>query len=124
MAIINLNKKAQPLTAEQYAWAASVGVSRKRADWLASCPMLTNCGTHMKYVKELSTKPDRNLVYGKSIIYFRYQPRNQKAINIRLDKDPKVAREMRDALEKIYVPARMPKPPLPMTNNTPLQDTP
>jgi len=118
MAIVNSNKKHQPLTAEQYEWAESIGVSRERADWLASCPMLTNCGTHMKYVKQLSTKPDRNLVYGKSIIYFRYQPRNKKAINIRLDKDPEIARQMRDVLEKIYVPERMPKPPTDLPNPT------
>lgn len=55
------------LTAEQIAWAASVGIDASRAAWLASCPKFT------RWDYELKAPEDRNLWLNGRHYYFRAQ---------------------------------------------------
>jgi len=77
-------------------WAESVGISRDRAKWLASCPAGTKCGyEHIKYER----KPGKDAFLYKSergkMFYLRIR-RNGKLHMIRLSDDKETALKLRD----------------------------
>ena len=94
-----LKPKRPHLTSEQLDWATSVGLTAQRAYWLASCPMLTRCGTSNAPAKAFHCRPNRYLWKAGDVWCFRLTRTDQK-IHRLLSKDLETARKMRDVIEK------------------------
>jgi hypothetical protein len=89
------------LTEEDYAWAASVGISRERADFLASCPSNMKYGNAERPKYERPPRPNRNMQKLGNLYYFRLR---KAGLDIRetLGEDLAEARRRRDALLKMH----------------------
>jgi hypothetical protein len=96
--------KQQPrpfLTSEQLDWAERMGISPKRAYWLASCPSDTRIGNKDRPKNTFNTfDPDKSFLYkqpGGHYYYFRLK-RVDVFIMRKLSKDFEKAKQMRDAI--------------------------
>ena len=78
------------LTPEEIAWAASVGISPSRAEWLATCPKFT------RWDYEKRAPEDRNLWKNGNVWFLRMKRRGVNIIE-RLSYDYEEAKRMRDA---------------------------
>ena len=87
------------LTAEQLDWAGSLGISPKRAYWLASCPKNTKCGIHNRPKRTFKFRPNRYLHKYGNIYIFRLK-RQGVFIMRKLSRDLNEARQMRDVIER------------------------
>ena len=77
-------------------WAESVGISRDRAKWLASCPAGTKCGyEHIKFHREI--KPDAFLYKSdRGRVYYLRIRRAGKTHMIRLAETKEESLKLRD----------------------------
>ena len=78
------------LSPEEIAWAASVGIPARRAEWLASCPKYTR----WDYQKKPAA--DRNLWKNGNFWFLRMERRGFNYLE-RLSTDLDEARRLRDA---------------------------
>jgi len=78
------------LTREEIAWAASVGITARRAEWLATCPKFT------RWDYEKRTVADRNLWKNGNVWFLRMKRRGVQIVE-RLSTDLDEARKLRDA---------------------------
>ena len=90
-----------PLSEEDYAWCKRIGISRERADFLASCPKLTKCGDNDRPPESRKVSPNHNLQMLAGHIYFRLR-KDGKDIRCCLGSDLEAARVKRDALLADY----------------------
>jgi hypothetical protein len=95
------------LTEADYAWAARLGISRRRADWLASCPKNTGWSKHRTH-NPRPYNPNHNLQFAGDCVYFRMR-RNGVDVIEKLEGDLEACRKQRDALVAKY---STPKKPL------------
>jgi len=77
------------LTPEEIAWAASVGISPSRAEWLATCPKFT------RWDYEKRTIADRNLWKNGNVWFLRMKRRGVQIVE-RLSRDYEEAKRLRD----------------------------
>lgn len=77
------------LTPEEIAWAASVGISPSRAEWLATCPKFT------RWDYEKRTIADRNLWKNGNVWFLRMKRRGVQIVE-RLSTDYEEAKRLRD----------------------------
>lgn len=77
------------LTPEEIAWAASVGISPARAEWLATCPKFT------RWDYEKRTIADRNLWKNGNVWFLRMKRRGVQIVE-RLSTDYEEAKRLRD----------------------------
>lgn len=108
------------LNQDQIDWALSVGIKSEKAQWLASCPAGTKCGSdYIKHTRE--PKPDAFLYKSdKGKIWYLRIKRNKKLLMIRLHSDKETARELRnEKLKELGISltynSRMPKSSHPMS---------
>lgn len=89
------------LTEEDYAWAAGVGISRERADFLASCPSNMKYGDAPRPAYQRPVSPNRNMQKLGNLYYFRLR---KDGLDVRetLGEDIHAARVRRDELLKQY----------------------
>jgi hypothetical protein len=78
------------LTPEEIAWAASVGISARRAEWLATCPKFT------RWDYEKRSVADRNLWKNGNVWFLRMKRRGVQIVE-RLSTDIDEARRLRDS---------------------------
>lgn len=108
-----MSDKPEPrrLTEEDYAWAARIGISRERADFLASCPSNMKYGNAERPQYDRPQSPNRNLQKLGNLWYFRLR---RAGLDVRetLGDNLADARKRRDALLKHYAEAKpdLPKP--------------
>jgi hypothetical protein len=92
------------LTEEDYAWAARIGISRERADFLASCPSNMKYGNAERPQYDRPQSPNRNLQKLGNLWYFRLR-RDGLDIRETVGDNLADARKRRDALLKHYLRA-------------------
>jgi predicted ribosome quality control (RQC) complex YloA/Tae2 family protein len=89
------------LTSEQLDYAEKLGISAKRAYWLASCPKNTRSGSKDRPPTTFNRfDPERSYLYkqpGGNYYYFRLK-RVDVFIMRKLSKDFEKAKKMRDAI--------------------------
>jgi hypothetical protein len=98
-----LSSKPSPrkLTDEDYAWAAGVGISKARADWLASCPSNMRYGNEPRPKEERPKRPNRNMQRLGNLYYFRLR-KDGRDIRQCLGPTLTAARALRDRLLAEY----------------------
>lgn len=89
------------LTEEDYAWAARVGISRERADFLASCPSNMKYGITERPAYQRPVSPNRNMQKLGNLYYFRLR-KDGMDIRETLGENLVTARHRRDDLLKQY----------------------
>jgi hypothetical protein len=89
------------LTEEDYAWAARIGISRERADFLASCPSNMKYGNAERPQYDRQQSPNRNLQKLGNLWYFRLR-RDGLDVRETVGDNLADARKRRDALLKHY----------------------
>jgi len=95
-----------PLSDDDYAWCARIGISRQRADFLAACPRLTRSGERNRPADTWRPRnPNHNLQVLAGHIYFRLR-KDGKDIRCNLGHDIEQARVKRDALLADYMANR------------------
>ena len=89
------------LTEEDYAWAARIGISRERAEFLASCPSNMKYGNGERPQYDRPQSPNRNMQKLGNLWYFRLR---RAGLDIRetLGDNLVAARRKRDDLLKQY----------------------
>ena len=85
----------EPLSEADYAWAERLGISRARADWLASCPSKTKWGKERKNPRPYN--PNHNLQIVGGLVYFRCRSNGVDVIE-RLQGTIEECRKRRDEL--------------------------
>ena len=98
-----MSDKPEPrrLTEEDYAWAARIGISRQRADFLASCPSNMKYGNAERPQYDRPQSLNRNLQKLGNLWYFRLR-RDGLDVRETLGENLAEARKRRDALLKQY----------------------
>jgi hypothetical protein len=98
-----MSNKPEPrkLTEDDYAWAARIGISRERADFLASCASNMKYGNAERPEYERPQSPNRNMQKLGNLYYFRLR---KDGLDIRetLGENLGAARKRRDELLKQY----------------------
>jgi hypothetical protein len=89
------------LTEEDYAWAARIGISRERADFLAACPSNMKYGNGERPQYDRPQSLNRNMQKLGNLWYFRLR-RDGLDIRETLGDNLVAARKRRDALLKHY----------------------
>jgi hypothetical protein len=102
-----MSNKPEPrkLTEEDYAWAARIGISRERADFLASCSSNMKYGNTERPEYQRQVSPNRNMQKLGNLYYFRLR---KDGLDIRetLGEDLTSARQRRDELLEHYEVSR------------------
>jgi hypothetical protein len=111
-----MSDKPEPrkLTEEDYLWAEGIGISRERADFLASCPSHMKYGNHDRPQYDRPQSLNRNMQKLGNLYYFRLR---KDGLDIRetLGENLMAARKRRDDLLKQYE-TPSPKPAHEQTN--------
>lgn len=98
-----VSKRRAPrrLSEEDYAWAAGIGISRERADFLASCPSNMKYGNAERPEYQRPQSLNRNLQKLGNLWYFRLR---KDGLDVRetLGDNLTAARKRRDELLKQY----------------------
>lgn len=108
-----MSDKREPrrLSEEDYAWAAGIGISRERADFLASCPSNMKYGNAERPQYDRPQSPNRNLQKLGNLWYFRLR---RAGLDVRetLGDNLTKARKRRDELLRKYADEKpdLPKP--------------
>ena len=89
------------LTEEDYAWAARIGISRERADFLAACPSNMKYGNAERPQYDRPQSLNRNMQKLGNLWYFRLR-RDGLDIRETLGDNLVAARRKRDDLLKQY----------------------
>ena len=97
------------LTEEDYAWAARIGISRERADFLASCPSNMKYGNAERPQYDRPLSPNRNLQKLGNLWYFRLR-RDGLDVREMVGDNLADARKRRDALLKHYAGVKVETP--------------
>lgn len=98
-----MSNKPEPrrLTEEDYVWAASVGITRERADFLASCPSNMRYGNEDRPQYDRPQSPNRNMQKLGNQYYFRLR-RDGLDVRETLGDNLEAARKKRDELLARY----------------------